>query len=344
MTELLSYDFMQRALLAAVLVGLVAPLVGVFLVQRRLSLIGDGMGHVALAGVAVGLLTNVAPVWTALVAAVLAAAAIEAIRASGRTQGDVALAVIFYGGIAAGVVIISKSSQGTPANLTAYLFGAITTVKASDLWVFAVLAVLVILTTWLLRPRLFAVASDEEYARAMGMPVLALNIALAVLTAVTVVVSMRIVGLLLISALMIVPVAAAQLIGSSFRATMRWAVVIGLVCSVGGVVVSYEADTPSGGTIVVLAILVFVAASVGRAVVTRVRAKQHERAETHVHEHGPECGHPAVAHHGHVDYLHDGHRHAPHEGHYDEHDGVHATAGEPPHQAGTPAQEKAGQP
>ena len=145
MTELLSYDFMQRALLAAVLVGLVAPLVGVFLVQRRLSLIGDGMGHVALAGVAVGLLTNVAPVWTALVAAVLAAVAIELIRASGRTQGDVALAVIFYGGIAAGVVIISKSSQGTPANLTAYLFGAITTVKASDLWVFAVLAVLVIL-------------------------------------------------------------------------------------------------------------------------------------------------------------------------------------------------------
>ncbi len=215
MTTLLSYDFMQRALLAAVLVGLVAPLVGVFLVQRRLSLIGDGMGHVALAGVAVGLLTNIAPVWTALVGAVLAAVAIELIRASGRTQGDVALAVIFYGGIAAGVVIISKSSQGTPANLTAYLFGAITTVKASDLWVFGVLAVLVILTTWLLRPRLFAVATDEEYARAMGMPVLALNIALAVLTAVTVVVSMRIVGLLLISALMIVPTAAAQLLGSS---------------------------------------------------------------------------------------------------------------------------------
>ncbi len=339
MTEMLSYDFMQRALLAAVLVGLVAPLVGVFLVQRRLSLIGDGMGHVALAGVAVGLLTNVAPVWTALVAAVLAAVAIELIRASGRTQGDVALAVIFYGGIAAGVVIISKSSQGTPANLTAYLFGAITTVKASDLWVFAVLAVLVILTTWLLRPRLFAVASDEEYARAMGMPVLALNIALAVLTAVTVVVSMRIVGLLLISALMIVPNAAAQLLGSSFRTTMRWAVVIGLVCSVGGVVLSYQADTPSGGTIVVLAILVFVAASIGRAVVTRVRAKRHERAETHAHEHGPECGHPAVPHHGHLDYLHDGHRHAPHEGHYDEHDLAHAAD-----QAATPTTEKAGQP
>ena len=102
---------------------------------------------------------------------------------------------------------------------------------------------------------------------------------------------------------------------------------------------SYQADTPSGGTIVVLAILVFVAASIGRAVVTRVRAKRHERAEIHAHEHGPECGHPAVPHHGHLDYLHDGHRHAPHEGHYDEHDLAHAAD-----QAATPTTEKAGQP
>ncbi len=319
MTDLLAYDFMQRALLAALMVGLVAPLVGVFLVQRKLSLIGDGMGHVALAGVAVGLVLNTSPVWAALVAAVAAAVVIELIRASGRTQGDVALAVIFYGGIAAGVVIISKSAQGTPANLTAYLFGAITTVRSGDLAVFAALGVLVLVSTWLLRPRLFAVASDEEYARAMGMPVLALNIALAVLTAVTVVVSMRIVGLLLISALMIVPNAAAQLLGTSFRSTMRWAVVIGVVCSVAGVVVSYEADTPSGGTIVVLAIGVFILASVGRSVGTRLRARRHARAELHPHEHGPDCGHPAVPHGGHVDYLHDGHRHAPHEGHYDEH-------------------------
>jgi zinc transport system permease protein len=171
----------------------------------------------------------------------------------------------------------------------------------------------------------------------MGMPVLALNLALAVLTAVTVVVSMRIVGLLLISALMIVPNAAAQLLGSSFRATMRWAVAIGLLCAVGGVVVSYQADTPSGGTIVVLAIAVFLAASIGRAVVTRVRTRRHARAETHAHEHGPECGHPAVPHEGHVDYLHDGHRHAPHEGHYDEHDAAgHGAAGHEPEEARQP--------
>lgn len=319
MAELLSLDFMRQALVAALLVGIAAPLVGVFLVQRRLSLIGDGMGHVALAGVAVGVLTGAAPVLTALVAAVAAAVAIELIRARGRTSGDVALAVMFYGGIAAGVVIIAKSSSGSPANLTAYLFGAITTASTADLWVFAALAVVVLVSTWLLRPWLFAVANDEEYARATGMPVTGLNIALAVLTAVTVVVSMRVVGLLLISALMIIPNATAQLLGRSFRASVRWAVLVGVGSSVGGVIVSFYAETPSGGTIVLLAIAAFVAAAVGTAVAARVRSHQHRRAIGHQHEHGADCGHEAVAHGDHVDYLHDGHRHAAHEGHYDEH-------------------------
>lgn len=319
MAELLSLDFMRQALVAALLVGIAAPLVGVFLVQRRLSLIGDGMGHVALAGVAVGVLTGTAPVLTALVAAVAAAVAIELIRARGRTSGDVALAVMFYGGIAAGVVIIAKSSSGSPANLTAYLFGAITTASTADLWVFAALAVVVLVSTWLLRPWLFAVANDEEYARATGMPVTGLNIALAVLTAVTVVVSMRVVGLLLISALMIIPNATAQLLGRSFRASVRWAVLVGVASSVGGVIVSFYAETPSGGTIVLLAIAAFVAAAVGTAVAARVRSHQHRRAIGHQHEHGADCGHEAVPHGDHVDYLHDGHRHAAHEGHYDEH-------------------------
>ena len=109
MAELLSLDFMRQALIAAILVGLTAPLVGVFLVQRRMSLIGDGMGHIALAGVAVGVLTGNSPVWTALIAAVAAAVAIELIRARGRTSADVVLAVIFYGGIALGVVLFAKA-------------------------------------------------------------------------------------------------------------------------------------------------------------------------------------------------------------------------------------------
>jgi zinc transport system permease protein len=318
--EILTYDFMQRALLAAFLVGLAAPMVGVFLVQRRLSLIGDGMGHVALAGVAVGVVTKQAPVLTALVFAVLAAVVIELVRARGRTSGDVALAVMFYGGIALGVVVIGTSEGGTPTNLDSFLFGAISTTTVTDLKVFAALAIVVVALTWALRPRLFAVANDEEYARATGMAVTALNITLAVLTAITVVVAMRVVGLLLISALMIVPNATAQLVAGSFRSAIRMAVVIGVVCGVGGVTTSYYADTPAGGTIVLLAIGLFLVASSYSALHGRIMGRRHLEAERHEHEHGPNCGHPAIEHDNHVDYLHDGHRHAPHEGHYDEHD------------------------
>ena len=319
MIDVLTVDFMQRALIAALLVGTVAPMVGIFLVQRRLSLIGDGMGHVALAGVAIGLVTGSAPVLAALVAAVVAAVVIELLRSRGRTNGDVALAVIFYGGIAAGVVIISRSPEGTPANLMKYLFGSILTTQRSDLYVFAALAVLITATTWALRPRLFAVANDEEYARAVGIPVLPLNIVLAVLTATTVVVAMRVVGLLLISALMIVPNATAQLVARSFSSGLRWAIAFGLVSSVGGVVLSYPLDTPSGGTIVLLAVALFVLTAVCTSVAASLRNRRHEVAERHPHEHGVECGHRTIAHGDHVDYVHDGHLHAAHEGHYDEH-------------------------
>jgi len=268
--ELLQYDFMRRALLAGLLVGLAAPVVGIFLVQRRLALIGDGMGHVALAGVAVGVVTGRSPVWTALGAAVLAAVAIELIRARGRTSGDVALAVLFYGGIATGVVLISRSPAATPANLNAYLFGAITTTTGSDVVTFAVLAAGVLLAAVVLAPRLFAVADDPEYARAVGLPVLGLNLVLAVLTAVTVVVSMRVVGLLLISALMILPNAIAQLVCHSFRTSLLVAVVVGVLVSLAGVTTSFYASTPSGGTIVVLAVALFVVTAVTSSVYRRV--------------------------------------------------------------------------
>lgn len=319
MGELLSLDFMRNALVAALLVGIAAPLVGAFLVQRRMSLIGDGMGHVALAGVAVGLLTGQSPVFTALIAAVLAAVAIELVRIKGHTSADVALAVMFYGGIALGVVLIAKSPASSPANLTAYLFGAILTTSVTDVVVFAALAGVVVTTTLILRLRLFAVANDEEYARSVGLPVTAYNLILAIVTAVTVVVSMRVVGLLLISALMIIPNATAQILARSFRSSLAWAVLVGVACSVGGVIASWFAETPTGGTIVLLAITVFILASGASGVLARARRASHAHAEAHDHEHGPGCGHDALEHGDHVDYLHDGHRHAPHEGHYDEH-------------------------
>lgn len=317
--DLLTYGFMQRALLAALLVGLTAPSVGVYIVQRRLALIGDGMGHVALAGVALGVLTTGQPVLTALVTAVVGAVVIELVRARGRTSGDVALAIMFYGGIAAGVVIISRAPGGTPANLNTYLFGAITTTSGTDLAVFAVLAVVVLTVTVGLAPRLYAVSNDEEYARAAGLPVLAINLLLAVITAATVVISMRVVGLLLISALMVVPVATGQLVVGSFRATLALAVGIGLLVAVGGTITSYYANTPSGGTIVLLAVSLFTVTAVATTVGSRLRRATHDEAEDHLHQHGEGCGHPAVPHDDHVDFVHDGHRHAAHGAHYDEH-------------------------
>ena len=271
--DVVHYAFMRRALVAAVLIGLAAPSVGIFLVQRRLALIGDGLGHVALAGVAVGVLTSTAPVFTALIAAVAGAVAIELIRVRGRTSGDVALAVLFYGGIAGGVVIISQAPGGTPANLNAYLFGAITTTTVGDLAVFAVLTAVVLLVTHGLGRYLFAVSNDEEYALASGLPVLWLNLALAIVTAVTVVVAMRVVGLLLISALMIIPVATAQLVTRSFRATVLVATVIGIVVSLAGVGTSFYADTPSGGTIVLFAIGLFVVVAMGVAIRGRLAGR-----------------------------------------------------------------------
>ncbi len=316
---MLAYDFMQRALLAALLVGLTAPVVGVYLVQRRLALIGDGIGHVALTGVGLGVLTSSSPVLVALATAVAGATAIELIRARGRASTDVALAVMFYGGIAGGVVLIGLSPQGTASNLNAYLFGAITTTTPSDLWIFAALSAVVLAVTVGLAPRLFAVSNDEEFARASGLNVLGLNVLLAVLTAATVVVSMRIVGLLLISALMIVPNAVAQVSATSFRSSVTIAVTVGVVVSLAGTSLSYYAGLPSGGTIVLLAIAVFLVATALAWLRTRLHARHHHDEREHQHEHGPECGHEAMPHGDHLDYVHDGHRHAVHGAHYDDH-------------------------
>lgn len=260
------YGFMQRALIAALLIGLAAPSVGVYLLQRRLALIGDGLGHVALAGVALGLVTSTSPVWMALLVAVLGAVAVEYIRTTGRSGGDTALAIMFYGGIAIGLVVVSQAPAGTPANLNAYLFGSITTTTWSDVWTFVVLTVVVLAVTVGMRRHLFAASNDNEFAVASGLPVLRLNLLLAVLTAVTVVVSMRVVGLLLVSALMVVPVAAAQQFTRSFAATMAAAISIGVASALGGVVTSRYAHTPSGATIILVAIGVFVIATIGRSI------------------------------------------------------------------------------
>jgi zinc transport system permease protein len=274
MMEILDYDFMRRALIAAVFTGLAAPAIGTFLVQRRLALLGDGIGHVALTGVALGLLTGIAPVLTAIVVAAIGAVVIELLRMYGRTSGDVALAMLFYGGISGGVLLTNLAGDSA-ATLNSYLFGSITTVSNGDLTVVAILAVLVIALAVGLSPQLFAVCQDEEHAKVSGVPVRAYSILIAILAAVTITVAMRTVGLLLVSALMVVPVAASQQLTRSFRTTHVAAMAIGLFAALGGVVSSYEIDTQPGPTIVVLALGVFGIAALFGAATRRFRSRRH---------------------------------------------------------------------
>ncbi|MFR9799580.1 metal ABC transporter permease [Streptomyces sp. MS06] len=271
--DLLNYAFMQRALLAAVLVGITAPAIGVYLVQRRQALMGDGIGHVAMTGVGLGFVMSWSPVWMATLVSVLGAVIMELIRWYGRTRGDIALAMLFYGGMAGGVMLINLSPQGSNANLLSYLFGSLSTVSEQDVRAICVLAAFVILTTVLLRRQLFAVSQDEEFARVTGLPVRALNLLTAVTAAVTVTVAMRVVGLLLVSALMVVPVAAAQQLSRSFAATFAVAAALGVSTSLGGTVASYYADVPPGATIVLLTIAAFLALTALAAPLARRRAR-----------------------------------------------------------------------
>ncbi|MFG1702506.1 metal ABC transporter permease [Nonomuraea sp. M3C6] len=286
MMELLQEQLFQLALIAALLVGLCAPAVGTFIVQRRLALLGDGVGHVALTGVALGFLTGTAPVLTAVIVAVIGAVAIELVRARGRTSGDVALALLFYGGIAGGVMLMAIAPGGSNAKLNSYLFGAIASVTPQDIWVIAALAVAVIAVVVIFGRELFVLCQDEEMARASGLPVRFLSLLIAVTAALTVVIAMRVVGLLLVSALMVIPVATSQQLTRGFRATMLLAMVFGVLASVGGLLAStYSAKVPPGAAIVLLALAGFVVAlGVGKFVRRAQESTVSERPKMRVEE------------------------------------------------------------
>jgi zinc transport system permease protein len=290
--DFLNYAFMQRALIAAVLVGITAPAIGIYLVQRRQPLMGDGIGHVAMTGVGLGFLLHASPVWMATAVSALGSVLMELIRWYGRTRGDIALAMLFYGGMAGGVMFVNLAPGGSNANLTSYLFGSLSTVSPSDVTAITVLAAFVVAVTLGLRRQLFAVSQDEEFARVTGLPVRALNLLIAITAAVTVTVAMRVVGLILVSALMVVPVAAAQQLSRSFAVTFAIAVALGVGVAISGTITSYYQDVPPGATIVLLTIAAFVALTALAAPVARRRA----RAAAAAHPAGDpaECTIPAT--------------------------------------------------
>ncbi len=258
MPEILQYGFMNRALMAGAVVGLICPVIGMFLVLRRLSLIGDTLAHVSLAGVAAALLMKVHPVVTALCFSLAAGLGIEKLRETYRRYAELAVAITLSFSVALAVVLISLGKSFN-ADLFSYLFGSIMTVTHQDVWIIAGLGLAILLAVGVLFKELFLITFDEELASVGGLPVRALSILFTVLTAVTVAATMRVVGVLLISSLMVLPVATSLQLARSFRSAMLLSVLFAEVAVLGGLFSAYYLDLAPGGTVVLTAVAILLA-------------------------------------------------------------------------------------
>ncbi|MEE1622892.1 metal ABC transporter permease [Zafaria sp. J156] len=275
MMEALEFGFMQRALLASTIIAAVAPLVGSFIVQRRQALIGEGMGHVAFAGVGLAFLTGLDPLLGALALTLLAAVAL--VRLSrGSAGGDVSLALVFYGGLAAGYLFSARGGGGQNQILS-LLFGSPLNLTWGQVATVAALATAVALALAFLYRQLVALAFDEAAARASGVPTTGLVMALTVLVALVVVAGMSTIGLLLISAMMVIPVATAAHIATSYRATLWLSSAIGAVSAAAGTLVSYHANVPTGSAIVLTALALYIGAAVTHAAARYLARRRHVR-------------------------------------------------------------------
>ena len=254
--EFLEYGFMQRAFAVGIVTALICPAIGVFLIPRRLSLIADTLAHVALAGVALGLLLGFSPILGALVVTVGGAIGIERLRARGALHGDASLAVFLSGGFAVAVVLISLA-RGFNADLFAVLFGSILTVSPLDVAVVGTLGVAVAVTLFVFYRQLLAITLNEDLARTAGVPVAALNLMLTMLTAITTVVSMRMVGVLLVSAMIVIPTLTGFTVGRSFRQATGVAIAAAVLAVTVGLIAAYYLRLAAGGSVVLTALLIF---------------------------------------------------------------------------------------
>ena len=254
--ERLSYPFLVRAFLVGVLVSLCAALLGTSLVLKRYSMIGDGLSHVGFGALAIASALGVAPLAVAVPVVVVAAVLLLRVSQSGRVRGDAVIALISSGALAVGVLVISLTS-GVNTNVSNYMFGSILTISGSDAVLSVILCAAVLVVFTLFYPRIFAVTFDETFARATGTKAEGYNMLLAILTAITVVLGMRMMGALLISSLIIFPALSAMRVFRSFRSVTVCSAVLSVVCFTLGMTLSYALETPSGASVVAVNIIAF---------------------------------------------------------------------------------------
>ena len=266
--EMLTYGFMQRAFLVGICIGVMAPLIGTFLVHRQLALIGDALAHTAFAGVAVGLFANavggfgVSPYLTAIVVAMLAALLIEVISEVTDAYNDVSMAIVLSTGFALGTVLISINAGGLAVGINQYLFGNLSTVSVENAAILLALFGLIVGTVLVSYKQLLFVTFDEVAAEVAGIPVDWYNRMMVVLTALVVVGAMQIMGVILVAAMLVVPVAAATQLATSFRAALAWSVVLAEVAVLLGITLAYAYEATAGGVIVLVGVAVYLLAVV----------------------------------------------------------------------------------
>ncbi|MHB1419489.1 MAG: metal ABC transporter permease [Bacillota bacterium] len=256
MLEILQYDFMQKAFVTGILIAIITPCIGVIVVLKRLSMIGDSLSHNSLAGVAAGLAFGINPILGAAIFSIAAAFGIERIRKLFPKYSEIAIAIIMSTGI--GLAGIMSGFVKNTASFNSFLFGSIVAISNFELYMVVGLSILVILAVVFLYKELFYITFDEESARLAGIPVKTINFIFTLLTAITISISARTVGTLVISSLMVMPVASAMQIAKSYKQTVIFAVVFAIIFTVAGLVISYYANFKPGGTIVIVGVLIFI--------------------------------------------------------------------------------------
>ncbi|GEK91635.1 metal ABC transporter permease [Alkalibacterium kapii] len=255
--EMFLYGFMQRAFQASVLISLIAPMLGLFLILRRQSLMADTLSHVSLAGVALGLLLGYDPTWMNILVVVVVAGILEYLRKVYRTYSEISIAILMSGGMAVALVLMGLNDSGATVSIQQFLFGSIVTISVQQVWMLLVLTLLIIILYSVFRKAMYTLTFDEETAYTAGLPIQFMSVMFNILTGVTIALIMPIVGALLVSAILILPAAISIRLSKSFNGVIFIGIVVALFGMIMGLVGSYYLGTPPGATITLIYIAVF---------------------------------------------------------------------------------------
>jgi len=268
------YGFMQRAFIASFLISLVAPILGLFLILRRQTLMADTLAHVSLAGVALGFLLGVNPTWTNLLVVIIVALLLEYLRAVYSSYSEISIAMLMSGGMAVALVLMSLTNASQTMSINSFLFGSIVTISSQQVWMLLALTVVIFLLYIIFRKPMYILTFDEETAFTVGLPVKTMSILFNVLTGVTIAVIMPIMGALLVSAILILPAAISMRLSKSFNGVIGIGIFIAVLGMMSGLTGSYQYGTPPGATIVLIFLGIFIFVAIGKSMVKKMKAKK----------------------------------------------------------------------